>query len=307
MSAASKDPFRRGRPKRFAGFENICLYLIAGQFLVFAVALARGPEGARAVIGLLAYNPELFFSGDIWRAFTFVFLPPFLPGPGSIFGILFLAIAWYLLYLMGSFLEESWGALRLNLFLLLWWGLSLMAATVAAFVFGQSFSLVDTYPLKLSVFLAFAFLNPNFTLMLFFVLPVKVIWLAVFFLVLMAFRFTAAAFDGQIGELLAIGATLGNIVIFFGPRAWFLYKQHQRRERFKAANRAGGAAPATVSVGGAKSSKPIEAAAFHKCAACGRTDQSHPDKDFRYVQDKQSGESRCYCLEYIQSGEKCSD
>ncbi len=304
MSAAREDPFRRSRPKRFAGFENICLYLIVGQFLAFSVGLARGPEGAENVIRLLAFEPGLFFSGQVWRAFTFVFLPPFWPGAG--FGILFLAIAWYLLYLMGSFLEESWGALRLNLFLLVWWGLTLAAGTVTYFVFGDVFLLTDTYPLKLSVFLAFAFLNPNFTLMLFFVLPVKVIWLAVFFLILTAFNFTAAAFDGQVGTLLAIGAMLGNVVIFFGPRAWFLFKQYQRRERFKAANRSG--RPVTTSSsGGSRGKAPAEATAFHKCDACGRTDQTHPDKDFRYAQDKESGESHCYCLQYIKSGEKCTD
>ncbi|MGF1482974.1 MAG: hypothetical protein ACFBZ8_01270 [Opitutales bacterium] len=306
MSAASQDPFRRARPKRFAGFENICLYLVIGQFIVFTMGWFRGPEGTAKVIQLLSFDPGLFFSGEVWRAFTFVALPPFWPPPGAILGMVFLAFAWYIFYLMGSFLEEMWGARRLNLFLLTWWGFTLSASTFAHFIFGQPFAVIDTYPLKMSVFIAFAFLNPNFTLMLFFVVPVKVIWLAAFALILMAFNFIGAVANAQWGAVLAILATLANVGIFFGPRAFFLLRQRERRRRFQA-----GAAPPRASgkrsAAGSGSERGSAAEAFHKCAACGKTDQSHPDKDFRYVQDKDTEESRCYCRHFIQTGEKCED
>jgi hypothetical protein len=292
-------PDRPFRP-RFSGFENLCLYLVAGQFAVFAMGWFRpAVDGLNPVIGLLLLDPALVFQGEVWRLFTFVLLPPFWPGQGDILGVVFLAFAWYIFYIMGTALESTWGTRRLNLFLLLWWVFALLSTFFAALVLGQPAGIADTYPLKISVFIAFAFLYPNFTLMLFFVLPVKVIWLAVFALVLLGFQFLG----GSLSVKLAVAATLGNVAVFFGPRAWFLWRQRQRRAAFKEGRAATGSRP--------RKRKAVEGAAegesFHRCDACGKTDQTHPEKDFRYVKDPQSDESRCYCLHYIKTGEKCAD
>ena len=86
--------------------------------------------------------------------------------------LLFAFFFWYLFYLMGTVLESTWGAFRYNVYLLVGW-----AATVAV-AFLQPNAPASISFLQASVFLAFAYLYPDFQILLFFILPVKVKWLA---------------------------------------------------------------------------------------------------------------------------------
>ena len=134
---------------------NSTVYLIAGQSLIYVLIMMGKLD--RSQIWLTA---DSLFQGEWWRLATFPLDPP-VQNP------LFAFFAWYLFYLMGSALQELWGAFRYNLFLLL--GCCLMIA--ASFV-------TPAYPVSNafiggSVFLAFAFLFPDFQLLLFFVLPVR--------------------------------------------------------------------------------------------------------------------------------------
>ena len=96
---------------------------------------------------------------------NFLFDPP-LQNP------LFAFFAWYLFYLMGTALEEHWGAFRYNIFLLIGY---LMTVAVSFLI--PALPVTNAY-IGGSVFLAFAFLYPDFILQIFFVLPVRIQWLA---------------------------------------------------------------------------------------------------------------------------------
>ncbi len=78
---------------------------------------------------------------------------------------------WYLFYLMGTALERSWGTFRYNVFLLIGYvdtvGVAFIVPDVPA---NNAF-------LQGSVFLAFAYLFPDFVMYIFFILPVKIKWL----------------------------------------------------------------------------------------------------------------------------------
>src|ERR1043165_464844 len=100
-----------------------------------------------------------------------MFLVP-IPQPDEIWTWFFLAFGWYLFYLMGSALEAYWGVFRYNVYLFVSYvllvGLAFLtpaAPVTNMFILG-------------SVFLAFAYLNPDFEMILFFILPVKIKWLA---------------------------------------------------------------------------------------------------------------------------------
>ena len=103
--------------------------------------------------------------GEWWRLFTFLIEPPHV-------SFLFIAFSWWIFFMMGSALEEYWGDFHYNLFLLVGYVLTV----------GLSFLQPDWYIsnqyLYGTVFLAFAYLNPDFEFVLFFILPVKVKWLA---------------------------------------------------------------------------------------------------------------------------------
>ena len=71
---------------------------------------------------------------------------------------------------------------------------------------------LENVSLNTSLFLAFATLYPDFELLLFFFIPLKVKWLAWFVWLTVAFSFILGSF----GTRVAIGASLFNYMLFFG-------------------------------------------------------------------------------------------
>ena len=177
---------------RFAP-ENLSLYLVAGQVFVFLLAML-----GRDFTGLLALQADLVLAGEYWRPFTFVFDPP-LVSP------VFIAFAWYMFYLMGSALEHFWGAFRYTLFLFLGW----LFTVAVAFIFPHV-PVTNVFAAG-SVFLAFAYLNPDFELLIFFILPVKIKWIALIQWIGYAFLLIVSSWPGR----LIILASIANFLVFF--------------------------------------------------------------------------------------------
>jgi hypothetical protein len=139
---------------------RIGLWLVAGQVL-FYLALAAGRIESADIVLI----PNRVLAGEAHRLLTFLFDPPRMHP-------VFLFFALYLFLLMARGLETQWGAFRFNLFLLTGY----VATLGAAFLFPSQ--PVTNLFLGGSVFLAFAYLHPDFELSLFFLLPVKIKWLA---------------------------------------------------------------------------------------------------------------------------------
>lgn len=245
---------------RFA-IPNITLYLIIGQVFVLL-----GSMLGRLDATLFVLVPALVPYGEWWRIFTFLLMPP----PPGMFGYIFVAFAWYIFYLMGDALEAYWGAFRYNLFLLAGFILTVGAAFLTpespatnAFIAG-------------SVFLAFAYLHPDFELALFFILPIKIKWLALITWVMYGVSFVR----GDWSTRFQILASVGNILLFFGRDIWLGIRQ-RRRSMARQAEKISREEPAHR----------------HRCHVCGRTDVSHPQLDFRYC-SKCAGD-QCYCPEHI--------
>ncbi|MEI6860893.1 MAG: rhomboid family intramembrane serine protease [Verrucomicrobiota bacterium] len=246
-----------------------------GRFAIrnFTPCLIAGQVGAYVLISLgrlqpgdFLFVPRLVLGGEPWRLLTFLFLPP----PS---GVLFIAFAWWLFYLMGSALEGHWGAFRYNLFLLSGW---LLTVGVAWF---QPDAPVQNYFIAGSVFLAFARLYPDFELAIFFILPVKIKWLALFTWVGYGYSLVVGGWSAR----LQILAATGNFLLFFGHDLWLTVRMRERKmklqaEEFAHANDA-----------------------RHRCHTCGKTDLNHPDLDFRYC-SKCAGDE-CYCPEHISQHE----
>jgi hypothetical protein len=246
---------------RFA-IPNLSLYLVIGQVFVLLAYLA----GRINLTGFLLV-PALVTQGEWWRVFSFLLLPP----PPGMFGYIFVAFAWYIFYLMGNALEHSWGTFRFNLFLLLG-----AALTVAAAFVTPRYAATNAF-IAGSVFLAFAYLNPDFELSLFFILPVKIKWLAIITWALNLVQFVR----GDLGLRLQIAAPVVTFLVFFGPDL-LLRLRSGRRQAERRAERAA-----------------EEVRARHVCHVCGRTDRTNPEMDFRYC-SKCAGD-QCYCPEHIQN------
>jgi hypothetical protein len=248
---------------RFA-ISNISLYFVIGQVFVLLSAML-----GRLRIESLILMPAWVMDGEWWRLFTFLFIPPAF---GGTFGLIFVAFAWYLFYLMGSALEGNWGTFRYNLFLFIGYALTV----AVAFIFPNSPA--THLFLAGSVFLAFAYLHPDFELALFFILPVKVKWLALFTWLLYGWRFL----QGNWSVRLEILAAISNFLLFFG-RDILLNMRHRKR---------------TVARRAEKLAR-TEPEARHVCYVCGKTDVTHPQLDFRYCSRCEG--DQCYCPEHIQN------
>lgn len=241
--------------RRYA-VPNVTLYLIIGQALFFLFAIS-----GRFVLERVVLIPDRVVMGEWWRLITFLFIPP-LTNP------LFAFFAWYLFYLMGSALEGHWGAFRYNLFLLI------------GYIFTVAVSFImPLYPatnlfIGGSVFLAFAFLYPDFQLYIFFIIPVKIRWLAIITWIGYAYELLAGSWSIR----LLVLASIANFFLFFGKDIFWRMKTGSRRM--------------TVQVKGYSATKEP----FHKCSICGITDISHPQMEFRYC-------SECgglgYCKDHI--------
>ncbi len=171
------------------------MYYLSGIMLaIFLIDLFL--PGA-PVQSLLALDMGLVAQGQIWRLITFIFLPP----SSSPFWILFNL---YFYCLLGNALESEWGAFRFNVYYLC----GVLGSILAAWVTGYGVN----HFLNLSLFLAFAALYPDFELLLFFILPIKVKYLALINLI----YYVGAFLFGTWASRAAILMSLLNVLLFFG-------------------------------------------------------------------------------------------
>jgi len=248
------------RCSRFA-VPHVTIGLVVGQVFVFAVSKAK-PD---AVLDLTLVA-EAAAAGELWRLVTFLFIPP-CANP------IFAFFAWYLFFLMGTAPENRWGTFRYNVYLLIAW-----AATVAVAFVIPAVPFTSAF-IGGSVFLAFAFLHPDFELYIFFLLPVKVKWLAL--ITWIGYVYTLIV--GPWAMRLLVGASVANFLLFFGG-AVFRRMRYGARRMEKRAELFG-----------------REGQPFHTCTTCGITNLTHPTMDFRYCTECEGG--LCYCSQHIRDHE----
>jgi hypothetical protein len=246
--------------KRLGDFAlpNVTIFLIAGQAIFYVLFMTGKLD--RSITHLAA---GLLLEGEWWRLVTFPFDPP-LSNP------IFAFFAWYLFYLMGSALEGEWGAFRYNIFLLIGYFM-----TVAVSFLIPSYPVSNAF-LGGSVFLAFAFLYPDFVLQLFLILPVRIKWLAL----ITWLGYGYLMIFGDWSSRLLVLASICNFLLFFARDLIWMMKSGQRRMAKQALQRP------------KSGNEP-----FHQCTVCGITDKSHPQMDFRYC--PQCAGQRGYCREHI--------
>jgi membrane associated rhomboid family serine protease len=238
--------------------------------------LVRIIVGISALIFFLVrFNPDLRFvfdldperirHGEVWRLLTYIFIP-------QTFSFLWILFVLWFLWFIGDGLERAWGSFRLTLYVIV----GMIGTTAAAFFFGSNFA---NSMLIASLFFAFARFYPDEIIYAFFILPVKIKWLAWASAALLLLGF----FMKSNSYRMALVAALSNYLIFFGPE--IVYEARHRREvstrrrRFEIHSRS-------------------EAEPLHKCAVCGATELSDPTLDFRVARD---GEE--YCMAHLPRAE----
>ena len=154
-----------------------------------------------AVSSLFNFDLAQIKAGQIWRVISFVFLPPST-------GILFAVFAFYFIWLIGMALEAQWGSFKFNVYYLL----GVIGTMIVGLATGSA---TNTY-LNLTLLLAFAILFPDFEVLLFFFIPVKIKWIAL----LDAAGLLIVFLLGDFHTRLLLLCSVINLVIFFGKDAY---------------------------------------------------------------------------------------
>ena len=220
---------------------------------------------------LVELQPDRILKGEVWRIITFLFEPPRT-------SIIWLLIHWYVLHFIGQALEQTWGSFRLSLYLLIGY----VATIGVAFFLPRDMHVTNAY-LYTSLFLAFARLYPDFVFYIYFVLPVKVKWLAA----ITWLFFAISIYAGGWPTFWLVFATVADYFLFFGFQLATRVKDVRRQQEFKLKVAAG--------------SKTIT----HECRVCGLTRDMAPRVAFRYC-SKCAGQC-CYCPDHIQNHEHVVD
>jgi hypothetical protein len=253
---------RLERKLRPFAVPHLTMIIIMGQVLAYILG-----QGNPRIYEQMLLLPRLVLGGEFWRLGSFCFAVH----PES--NILFFFIAMMVFHLLGSALERTWGAVRFNLYLL-----SGYVATVSvAFIYPDQTA--TTMFIGTSVFLAFAWLYPEFVFHIMFILPVKVRWLAL----LVWIGLIYALIVGDMQTRLFVLAGIANFLLFFGQEIVQRTRSKGRRIQRKA----------QVS---ADARKPK-----HQCAVCGADDKSDPTIEFRYC-SKCEG-ALCYCENHLRDHE----
>ncbi|MBO4331349.1 MAG: rhomboid family intramembrane serine protease [Oscillospiraceae bacterium] len=248
------------------------MYIIIGNVAVYLFSVMDST-------GMLAYylylSPQLILRGQIWRLVTFVFVP-------ETENLILLALFLYFYYFIGSSLEREWGSGKFTVYYLCGMLLTVIYGFIASIVYSGSLFFIGASYINLSMFFAFAALYPENRVLLFFIIPVKVKWLAyvdaAFFLISMIKGRTLLPLVGVLNFLLFCGYLFKP---FFSRLKW---RSSPNVINFKKEVR--------------KARRENDSAPYRrKCAVCGRTDADYPELEFRYC-SRCSG-YHCFCIDHI--------
>ena len=264
------------------GIPRLIRYIVFASAAVLIISLM---DTTGTFIPLLRFNPALILRGEIWRLVTWVFLP--IGG-----NLIFAAIALYFYFFIGGTLEREWGAAKFTLFYIFGVLLNIIYGFIAWSASPFPIGINPNF-LNLSMFFAFAALFPEHKILLFFVIPVKVKWLALISAGIFAFSIiaglvTARSISGIFSALLPIISVL-NFLLFCG----YDLVLHLRPIKARTSKQTIDFKRAARKVRHEQSAKPYR----HKCAVCGKTDVDNPDLEFRYC--SRCNGYHCFCIDHI--------
>ena len=264
------------------GIPNLTIYMIVCYVIGYALMIVNP-----GILNWLSLEPAYILRGQVWRLVTWVLYPP------STSGVLWFAIAvLFFYYPIGTSLERTIGTFKYTLYILSGVIFTILVVFILYFLLGGNVlvgNVFSTYYISLSTFLAYAMCYPDMQVLLMFIIPVKMKWMAIFYVVIVVYEMIQYVMAGAWYLVIPIVASLLNFIIFyFGTKDFSRYnpKEIHRRNEFRRAMEPQG----RMKSGSGSVTK-------HKCAICGRTELDDPNLEFRFC-------SRCngnyeYCQDHL--------
>lgn len=268
-----KNNFGSNFEKKFSKYaiSNLSLYLIICYAVGYIIqALSNGE-----LLLYLTLEPALILQGQVWRLVTWILIPP--PSQNLFFTVLML----YAYYCFGTALERAWGAYRYNCYLFSGMVFTIIGSFLLYGIWGVVGGGIffSTYYINMSIFLAYAATYPEAQVLFMYVIPVKVKHMGIIYGVYLLLQ---CLLGGSISWMV-IGSSLLNFVVFFLTN----------RNAFK-----------RISPGLMKRRQEFKTQVHrttritrHKCAICGRTEETNPELEFRFC-SKCNGNYE-YCQDHL--------
>lgn len=258
--------------------QNLSLYLIVCYAFGYIIQMINP-----SFFNYLTLEPAMVLQGQVWRLFTWVIVPP------STSNIIFTLLMLYFYYSIGSNMERVWGTYRFNVYIFSGMLFTILGAFLAygiccygagKIVVGIG-AFVSTYYINMSILMAYAATFPQMQIMMIlfiFPIPMKVKWLGILYAFMLAME---ALSTNLVGKIIIL-ASLLNFIVFFlysKNKKYASPKQIYRQKVYQAETR------------------KVQRITKHKCAICGRTEESNPELEFRFC-------SKCdgnyeYCQDHL--------
>ena len=272
------------RKFRGRGIPNLTVYVIICYVVGYLLSYMNP-----SMLSMMSLDVSKILQGQIWRLVTWVIYPP---STGNFF--LFVISILFFYYPVGTSLERTWGSFRYTLYIFSGLLFVLIAAFITYFITG-GFVVIDgmtymigggvftTYYVSLSVFLAYAMSYPDMQILLWFVIPIKMKWMAGVYGAIILYNMISYIRVGLWVMAVPILASLLNFILFFfSTRNMQRYnpKEVHRRREFKKAMAQSRVNPATGGI-----------------TICGRTEKDDPNLEFRFC-SKCNGNYE-YCQDHL--------
>lgn len=265
-------------------------YMVIAQAVVFIMAFFS----SSAAVSFLAFNWDSILSGEIWRLVTFIIMP-------STFDGFSFAISAYLYYFIGNVLEREWGTGRFNLYFFSGAALTVLGVVITCLITGSNAVVWGISYVYMSMFMAFAMLYPENRIMLLFVIPIKMKYLAIAGTAVFAWNVLMGIMAGNLFYVIVPLVALLNFVVFFFEQITSSFGYYQKRAQHQ-----NSAQTIHFKTAAKKQAQQQKAQGYrHKCEVCGRTDSDNPTLQFRYC-SRCTG-YHCYCEDHIGNHEHHTD
>ena len=268
------------------GIPNLMKYIVAGNVLVFLLVRLTN----FGLLPYLGFNWGQVLHLQLWRLVSFIFVSDACFS-SSFSAPFYLIISLYFYYFIGNLLEREWGTPKFNLYYFSGVVLTILVGIIGYYTSGST--IYGAYYVTMSMFLAFAALYPDAQVLLFFIIPIKIKWLAFLDAALFAVDILAALLRLDIISALIPIIALLNFLVFFWNDLAEAFGSRRQTARHRNSHQ-------TIQFKSAvkqQQKKESQQGYRHKCCVCGRTDADYPDLEFRYC--SRCAGYHCFCQDHI--------
>ena len=283
---------------------NLMKYIVMLYICGFLIYLIGKAKGVDLYYTYLCFNVDKILEGQVWRVVSWLIQP-------TDYDIFFLLISVWFYYFIGSTLERFWGSFRFNLFYFSGVFFNVLAAVILYVISKPLLGVRFTYPISLeyinlSMFLAFAVIFSEASVLLFFIIPIKIKYLAYIYVGVEVYYIVDYFLKGgeywRLGvarAVLCVVSMLNFIIFYMNARKHGTNRLADaiRRRQYTAAYRRGQAENARTVNNDNPLNRGARPITRHKCAVCGRTELDDDELEFRFC-------SKCdgnyeYCMDHL--------